>query len=96
MKKTLQIKFRSQSIEGRPETKHARTLADVGMSIDTICQETGLKRGAVAYRLRKIGKKLSDYRSGRSPLGKFVKRRVYEMTKTEIKEMIKERLVLKS
>lgn len=94
MKKTVSITYRSVAIEGKPETKHARTLADIGMSMRVICQETGLTPGQVQYRLKRGGLNLTNYRQKKNALSKYVVRRVYEMTRSEIKTMIKNKLLL--
>lgn len=93
-KRNVEVTLRERSIEGNPKTRHARTLCDVGMSINLISKETGLTPGQIQYRLKMAGKRVSDYRNGINPLGKYVKRRVYEMNQTEIRATIKERLQL--
>lgn len=56
----------------RSEDIQCIVLARLGFSLKTIALRTGLSTGAVAYRLKLLQVKISDYRNGNSPLSQRI------------------------
>ena len=60
----------------RQENIELITLANLGMTAQTIADFTGLTRGQVTYRLKYFGIRLKDFREGRGPIARLVFQRL--------------------
>lgn len=69
------------------------TLANLGMTLKTISQFTGLTPGQVSYRLHVFGIRVSDFREGRGPIAQMVFERLANRVTKQSIQLVREKLV---
>lgn len=74
----------------RQENIELITLANVGMTAQTIADFTGLSRGQVSYRLRYFGIRIKDFREGRGPIAGLIFRKLGKEVALESMKLVRQ------